>query len=530
MASAANSDEPDLQGQVLDGRFELLRRLGMGGMGVVYEAKHVRLRRRVAVKVLKQEFSQKHVYRQRFLREARSAAIIDHRNVVEILDFGETATGAPYFAMEFLGGQDLREMLRGGKRLPWARARGLLLQAVAALKAAHKQGVIHRDIKPANCVVCEDPETGEETVKLLDFGIAKLGDAASEDTDLTGTGEVFGTAAYMAPEQAFSRPADARTDIYALAVMAYRMLTGRVPFEGVNAFDVLTRHQNEAPRSPRTLEPSIPEAVDALLRRALQKRPEDRFQTMGEVELALRAVPGVTPVGRMSAADTDPVQAGSGPSSGPGGSLQSAPMGADVSMRRFEAAISQPQVGATPITGPSNRAVAPPDDEDETRIAARPGFSAPLAGPAGTEPPPGRDDAVPTSVGPSGTEMLSGVHALPGAKVDDPTVVAVAPVEADRGGPRSYDGIVRSGPQVVPGAAASHGTVRGPTFAPEAEPTAPPARGAGWKVIALALAAAAALGLAWFVATLLLDEQRVAAGADDRDESAAAPAADRATD
>lgn len=301
MADAAQSDEPDLSGQVLDGRYKLVRLLGIGGMGVVYESQHVTLPKRAAVKVLKQEFAHKEAYRQRFLREARAAAIIAHRNVVEIVDFGQTPAGSPYFVMEFLDGPDLKELIEKEGRMPWRRARGLLLQATEALKAAHRRRVIHRDIKPSNVVVLKD-DSGTEQVKLLDFGIAKMVENSESGKKLTGTGEVFGSAAYMAPEQAFGEPADARTDVYSVAIMAYEMLTGRVPFDGVNAFHILTRHQNEAPKPPREIDASIPDDVEAVILKALEKSPDDRYQTMAELDEALRAIP----VGRVGSLRTAP--------------------------------------------------------------------------------------------------------------------------------------------------------------------------------------------------------------------------------
>lgn len=283
----------DLSGTVLDGRYRLVSLLGAGGMGQIYEGLHFALGRRVAIKVLPDELSKDDRFRARFAREARSAAKVTHRNVVQILDFGESPQRPVYFVMEFLEGRDLRALLRETGRLPWPRARHLLLQAVGALKAAHAHGIIHRDIKPGNCFVVDLPQEGlTDVVKLLDFGIAKVLDG-TQLTQLTES-EVLGTAWYMAPEQAQGEQLDARSDVYSLGIMAYEMLAGRVPFTGTTFANVVARHLFERPEPLHRLVPDILPGVEAFVLRCLAKEPANRFASMADVETALLAVPSVS--------------------------------------------------------------------------------------------------------------------------------------------------------------------------------------------------------------------------------------------
>jgi tRNA A-37 threonylcarbamoyl transferase component Bud32 len=288
----------DLVGTVLADRYRVLKVIGDGGMGSVYLGEHVTIRKKVALKVLKHELCREQTHVDRFLQEARAASMIAHENVVDIVDFGPVPGGSVFFAMEFLEGEDLSSVLRRERRFPWARARELMLQVVRALKAAHARGIIHRDLKPANCFLVKRSD-GRDFIKLLDFGIAKVTDETGESGGLTRTGAVFGTAKYMAPEQACGEPADARTDVYAAAICLYEFLTGTVPFDGDNFMRVLSRHLTEPLTLPSTMAPDahISPVVESIVVRALAKRPEDRFQSMAEFEQALLAV---GPDGRLS--------------------------------------------------------------------------------------------------------------------------------------------------------------------------------------------------------------------------------------
>ena len=285
----------DLTGITLDARYRLTRLMGAGGMGQVYEGVHDTLDRKVAVKVLLPRFAYDERFRERFLREAKAASKVRHPNVVEILDFGTTPNDSVYFAMEFLEGRDLRILLHQDGPLKWSRARHLLLQMTAAFTAAHEAKIIHRDIKPANFFVL-DRHGLRDFIKVLDFGIAKVAsDPSREDNSLaqslTGTGEIFGTAKYMAPEQAFGASDDPRVDVYSLGVVAYEMLTKQVPFKGVSAFEIITRHVNDTPRPLRELVPDIPPAVEAVVLRAMGKKPEDRYASMDALGEAFAAIP-----------------------------------------------------------------------------------------------------------------------------------------------------------------------------------------------------------------------------------------------
>jgi eukaryotic-like serine/threonine-protein kinase len=281
-----------LVGTVLGERYSLERVLGAGGMGAVFEGKDLRLGRAVAIKVMLPGFARDAEYTKRFLREAQTCSMIRHRNVVVILDYGKTEAGLVYSVMELLAGQDLEVLLRGQpeQRLPWAVASGLLVQIASGLKAAHGKGVIHRDIKPANCFLTTEDD--EPVVKVVDFGIAKLGEGA-QTQQLTGTGNVLGTPSYTAPEMVLTGgPASPRSDVYSLGVVAYRMLTGRLPFTGKTAFEVM-HHACIHPVPPmRDHGVELPAGVEALVMAMLSKAPEQRPADMGEVRQRLLALGG----------------------------------------------------------------------------------------------------------------------------------------------------------------------------------------------------------------------------------------------
>ena len=275
-------------GAVFAERYEVLERIGEGGMGMVYLGRHVTLDRAIALKVLKPDLSENEEVVERFLREARAASRIGHEHIVDIIDVGRTASGITYFVMERLEGQELESLLDREGRLPWARARGILIQVARALGAAHQAGVIHRDMKPSNVFLIERGGN-PDYVKLLDFGIAKIEGQAG----LTQTGMIFGTVGYMAPEQAMGAQVDHRIDIYALGCLAFEMLVGRLPFEHKDPHKVLDMHIETLPPRPRALAPyaDIPSAVEELILQALAKAPEDRLQTLAALVGAIAALP-----------------------------------------------------------------------------------------------------------------------------------------------------------------------------------------------------------------------------------------------
>jgi serine/threonine protein kinase len=275
----------DMIGQVLSDRYRIAGVIGDGGMGRVFAAEHVTLRRRLAIKVLKPELAQHEANVERFLQEARAASMIAHPNVVDILDFGRIPAGPVFFVMEFLEGEDLSVLLRRLGRVPWPRVQPILLQVVRGLAAAHKCGVVHRDMKPANIFLVQRPDAMDQ-VKLLDFGIAKVVDR-DRPGNLTGEGSVFGTARYMSPEQAAGLPVDGRSDVYAVGILAYEMLSGRVPFDSDNFMRVATQHINEPIPPLRQAAPDVDPVVEALVMRALNKRPDGRYPSMAEFEAAI---------------------------------------------------------------------------------------------------------------------------------------------------------------------------------------------------------------------------------------------------
>jgi tRNA A-37 threonylcarbamoyl transferase component Bud32 len=276
---------------VLADRYKILGVLGDGGMGRVYLGEHVTLRKKVAIKILKQEFCHDRTNVERFLQEARAASMVRHENIVDIMDFGNMPNGQVFFVMELLEGRDLSQLLKDVGRLPWLRTRNILLQVVRALRAAHESGIIHRDMKPGN-VFLTNRSSAADYVKVLDFGIAKVEDQST--SGLTRTGAVFGTAGYMAPEQACGEPVDARTDIYAVGCMMFELLTGRLPFPGNNFMRVLTQHMNERPPAPREVAPDadISEEVEQIILTALEKKPADRFPDMSALERAIAQANG----------------------------------------------------------------------------------------------------------------------------------------------------------------------------------------------------------------------------------------------
>jgi serine/threonine-protein kinase len=253
----------------------------------VYLAQHTALSTTVAVKVLRPDLGADDRHRRRFLREARAASRIKSDRVVRITDFGVTGDGIVYFVMDYIEGHNLEAVLRREGRLPWPQAKPILVQIAQAIAAAHAEGVIHRDIKPSNCMVCDDG-----AVNVLDFGLARvLHSEESGDMDLTATGDLFGTVAYMAPELTQRKQADERTDLYALGVLAFRTLTGALPFEGETAFQVLWHHVSTIPPSLCQAEPSLPFEVEACVLRALAKDPAARYQSVGELIEALQRIP-----------------------------------------------------------------------------------------------------------------------------------------------------------------------------------------------------------------------------------------------
>jgi serine/threonine-protein kinase len=266
--------------------YTIEEQIGRGGMAVVYRASDKRLNRHVALKILAPELASDAGYRQRFLREMRAAAAVDHPNIVPVFDAGE-ADGALFIAMRYVDGQDVRTMLETEPRLPAARACHLIAQAASALDAAHARGLVHRDVKPGNMLI---GSAHPDHLYLSDFGLSKQ---RVSSAPLTLTGQFMGTLDYMAPEQIEGKPTDGRADLYALACTAFEMLAGQPPFQRDAGLAVMWAQVSAPVPSLRALRPDLPPAVDQVMARALAKTPDARYPTCMAFARALAAACGV---------------------------------------------------------------------------------------------------------------------------------------------------------------------------------------------------------------------------------------------
>ena len=260
-------------------KYKVLSKLGEGGMGIVYEAEHIHIGKKVALKILREDYTQKQDVVERFKQEARSATIIGHPNIIDVTDFGYTYDGRVFFVMEYLDGDDMATVLENNRILPCKRVVRIIKQVCDALQAAHDKHIIHRDMKPENIFI-QHAGTEEEKVKILDFGIAKMSVLEGGGRKLTKTGVVFGTPEYMSPEQAAGKPVDHRIDIYAVGVILYEMLAGAVPFTGDTFMSILSKHIFESVPPLREMNPNldIPEPLERIIYKCLEKEAENRFQ------------------------------------------------------------------------------------------------------------------------------------------------------------------------------------------------------------------------------------------------------------
>ncbi|HKH12768.1 MAG TPA: protein kinase [Rubrobacter sp.] len=277
----------------IDGRYTIERPLGSGGMAEVFLAHDSVLERDVALKVLRSQYRGDEEFYERFGREARSAASLSHPNIVQVYDRGETPDGTCYIAMEYVSGGTLKERLDERGPMEPQRALAVAAQVAEALWAAHERGMVHRDIKPQNILV-----TDMGHLKVTDFGIARAASAAT----ISATNAVFGTAGYLSPEQALGEPATPRSDLYSLGIVLYEMLTGVVPYRADNPVAVCMKHVTEPLTPPRRLDPTIPDAVDALVIKMLAKDPADRpasaSELLDDIEEVRNGAPPAVPTPR----------------------------------------------------------------------------------------------------------------------------------------------------------------------------------------------------------------------------------------
>ena len=295
---AQTTEVSDLVGTVIAERYHVQKKLGEGGMGQVYLAEHVKMGRQSAVKVMHPAMVHDANAIGRFNREASNASRIDHPNVAAIYDFGETTDGLVYLAMQYVDGRTLTEIVESEGAFPPQRAAEITRQAAEGLHAAHGMGIVHRDLKPDNIMVTRDRE-GLECVKVVDFGIAK--ESGSKSQKVTRTGIVVGTPEYMSPEQLSGEEVDGRSDQYSLALVAFNMLTGVLPFPGESTQTAMIMRLTEAPRSLAQMKPDVawPADVQAVMSKALEREPARRYGTTRDfgraLHAALSSMPSSTP-------------------------------------------------------------------------------------------------------------------------------------------------------------------------------------------------------------------------------------------
>jgi serine/threonine-protein kinase len=416
-----------LVGTVLAERYAIIRRIGEGGMGAVYEARHAIIGKRVAVKVLLEKFLENQELVARLLQEARLASSIGHENIVDVTDYGTTSDGRAFVVMEFLDGEPLAQLVMRDAPLPVERSLGILRQVCSALSAAHAKGIVHRDVKPENIYLVRRGEV--DFVKVVDFGVSKVVQVHEEGPDwqrLTRTGTVLGTPLYMSPEQARGgEDVDHRTDIWGAGLMLYECLTGEVPFRANNYLGVISQVITQETVPPSQLRPElgIPAAVDRVVMRALAKDRDRRYQQMAEFEHDLE---------RLLAGDsTVALREAPGPSEAPAGHRLRWPLAA-LGVLALGVAIAVALVGGgqpaqTPVA-PAPAKLAVPVAPPAVAPAAHPAPPAPAPEPV--TPERGRHVAKPHGSRASVTATPAGpVERSKKPKADD--TIAPSPYQSD---------------------------------------------------------------------------------------------------
>ncbi len=285
--------DPFIGREILEGQYQILQKIGTGGMGSVYRASQPAMNRMVAIKILHPKLVNRRDLTSRFRREARAMSQLSHPNTVKVFTYGELDDGSLYIVMEFLEGRNLNQAVRRDGPIPAARAIPILIQVCAALQEAHALGIVHRDLKPENIFLCNQGGL-LDFAKVLDFGLAKVTERQMRPGSLilTQEGMVFGTPEFMSPEQAQGRELDARSDIYSLAVILYEALTGKLPFNAQTPMEYIQKHVLEVPimLAERMPEIPFPSGLQSVVTKALAKKPEDRWQSASEFATALHGV------------------------------------------------------------------------------------------------------------------------------------------------------------------------------------------------------------------------------------------------
>ena len=254
-------------GKKLDGRFEILRLIGTGGMADVYKAHDILEDKIVAVKILKKEFAENEEFLRRFRNESRAIAVLSHPNIVKVIDVS-FSNKMQYIVMEYIDGITLKDYLETEKVLDWNTASYFMLQILRALGHAHDMGIVHRDVKPQNIMILSDG-----TIKVMDFGIAKF----AREEGLTTTAQAIGSVHYISPEQARSDATDEKSDIYSAGIVFYEMLTGQKPFDNENPISVALMHMQARAKKPSDVNPDVPKGLEEIILKAIEKEPSDRY-------------------------------------------------------------------------------------------------------------------------------------------------------------------------------------------------------------------------------------------------------------
>ncbi len=291
LGGARRDPNDPLIGALLAQRYEIIRLIGEGGMGLVYEGLHIGIDKQVAIKVLRDDLSRRPDVVERFRQEAKSASRIGHEHIVDVSDFGETVFGSSYFVMEYLEGEDLADVLARKGVLKPERVVNIAVQCCKALGVTHEKHIVHRDMKPEN-IFLTTREGVKDFVKIVDFGIAMMSDIETDGAPgrkLTKTGMIFGTPEYMSPEQASGKALDHRVDIYAMGVIMFECLAGRVPFVGDTFMGILTKHLFEEPARIKDINPNtdVSPELETVIRKAMAKEASQRYQSMDELAEAI---------------------------------------------------------------------------------------------------------------------------------------------------------------------------------------------------------------------------------------------------